>query len=271
MRNIFLALCVCAIFPATAHAAAPPETIPCGHFTYTLPPGYIAKKDAAPLISPHTILLNPPFKKSEKEMWESQLFCLEDGIRTESGSAFKTRQSFYVRSTAKLSHKLAIRESFPLPGGRDTLYLLGKTQGGDNPHDRPFYGHVIPVIELTDTADGRTHYLVFVERHMGRWPDKMLPEESREEKQKRMRKLAEDVYSSRKPETIGIAEMAADGAIVLRLNAPLEGATAGNGYFRYPVGDARYQDILNHVGPLKPGESRPVRPWPENTDQQAPE
>ena len=65
-------------------------------------------------------------------------------------------------------------------------------------------------------------------------------------------------------EYIGVAEMEADGAIVLRLNAPLDnGATVGHGYFRYPVGDAKYQEILRHVGPLKPGENKPVRPWPE--------
>jgi len=206
-------------FPAGAQTAAKGKqpavpaatTVHCGNATYTLPPGYVAKKDATPATSPYMILLNPPFKKSEKEMWESQVLCLEDGIRTEPGiSAFKTRQSFDVRSTAKLSHKLAIWESIPLPGGRDTLHLLGTTnphaQGSvpsperDTPHDRPYYGYVLPVIELTDTEGGRTHYLVFVERRMGRWPDRMLPEESKEEKRDRMRKLAEEVYVSRKPE-----------------------------------------------------------------------
>ena len=70
-------------------------------------------------------------------------------------------------------------------------------------------------------------------------------------------------------EYIGIAEMEADGTIVLRLNAPLDGgATVGHGYFSYPIGAPQYQDILRHVGPLEPGENKPVRPWPETSKNQ---
>ena len=212
-----LALCVGIVFsPAGAYAAAkgkqpvlsPETTVCCGNFTYTLPPGYVAKKDRSPLTNPHMILLNPPVKKSVKDMWESQMFCLEDSICVEPGvSAFRMRQRFDVRSTAKLSDKLEIWESAPLAGGQVTLHLLGKiipyAEGSvpfvewDNP---PYYHPIIPVIERTNTETGRAHYLVLVENRMERWPDRMLPEESKEEKRQRMRKLAEEVFASQKPE-----------------------------------------------------------------------
>jgi hypothetical protein len=190
---------------------SPETTVHCGNFTYTLPPGYVAKKDTAPLASPHMILLNPPFKKSIKDMWESQLFCLEDGIRVEPGiSAFRMRQRFDVRSTAKLSDTLEIWESIPLADGKATLHLLGKIIPyvensvpfitWDNP---PYYHPIIPVIEQMNAENGCSHYLVLVEKRMGRWPDRIPPEESKEEKRQRMRKLAEEVYASQKPELKG--------------------------------------------------------------------
>ena len=39
------------------------------------------------------------------------------------------------------------------------------------------------------------------------------------------------------------------------------------GYSRYPPGHPRYEEILRHVGPIKPGEEKPVRPWPETSDK----
>ena len=66
------------------------------------------------------------------------------------------------------------------------------------------------------------------------------------------------------PESIGIATMEADGTIVLRLRAELpEGGGAGEGYFRYPPSDPQYREILDHLGGLEPGQSKPVPPWPE--------
>ncbi len=64
-------------------------------------------------------------------------------------------------------------------------------------------------------------------------------------------------------EIIGFATMEADGTIVLRLIARGPGGMRGEGVLRYPVSDPKYQEILDHVGPLKPGETRPVAPWPD--------
>jgi hypothetical protein len=65
---------------------------------------------------------------------------------------------------------------------------------------------------------------------------------------------------------IGFANMEADGTLILRLNAYLDdGETVGRGYFRYPPDHPEYGVILRHVGPIKPGEEKPVRPWPETS------
>jgi hypothetical protein len=64
-------------------------------------------------------------------------------------------------------------------------------------------------------------------------------------------------------ESIGTATMEADGTIVLHLFARGPGGMHGQGVLRYPVSDPKYKEILEHVGPLKPGETRPVRPWPD--------
>lgn len=71
------------------------------------------------------------------------------------------------------------------------------------------------------------------------------------------------------PTSIGIATMEANGDIVLRLRAPLGDDPSegfGEGYFRYSPGTADYQNVLDHVGGLKPGESKPAPPWPEAGD-----
>ena len=64
-------------------------------------------------------------------------------------------------------------------------------------------------------------------------------------------------------QSIGTANMEPDGTIVLRLIARGSGGMRGEGVLRYGVSDPGHQDILAHVGPLKPGETRPVAPWPD--------
>jgi hypothetical protein len=64
------------------------------------------------------------------------------------------------------------------------------------------------------------------------------------------------------PEYIGMAQMAADGTLTLDLEARGCDGEIGHARLVYPVTDPRYRDILAHVGDIRPGESRPVRPWP---------
>lgn len=69
------------------------------------------------------------------------------------------------------------------------------------------------------------------------------------------------------PRSIGVATMSPDGTLVLDLRAQSDGGPGG------ATGDARlvyspdhpdYRRLLDHIGPLRPGESRPVPPWPEH-------
>lgn len=63
-------------------------------------------------------------------------------------------------------------------------------------------------------------------------------------------------------EYIGTAQLQEDGALVLDLRAET-GDTVGHGRVIYNPGDEHYQAVLDHIGDIKPGESKPVRPWPD--------
>ncbi|MBI4545428.1 MAG: hypothetical protein HY703_09545 [Gemmatimonadetes bacterium] len=63
--------------------------------------------------------------------------------------------------------------------------------------------------------------------------------------------------------SIGVATMAEDGTIVLELRAEAPGGVSGHGRLVYPPTHKDYQQILKHLGGLRPGESKPVPPWPD--------
>jgi hypothetical protein len=65
------------------------------------------------------------------------------------------------------------------------------------------------------------------------------------------------------PATIGTAEMTADGTIVLRLRAEFSGGGSGEGQLVYPPTHPDYKKILEHIGPIAPGQTVLVRPWPD--------
>jgi hypothetical protein len=60
---------------------------------------------------------------------------------------------------------------------------------------------------------------------------------------------------------IGTARMAPDGTIILDLVARTGGAV-GQGRITYPPGHPQYETILRHLGGLRPGEEKPVPPFP---------
>lgn len=62
--------------------------------------------------------------------------------------------------------------------------------------------------------------------------------------------------------SIGTARMEADGTLVLLLRATTGGGT-GEGRFVYPPSHPQYRKILDHVGPIKPGEEKSVAPFPD--------
>lgn len=62
-------------------------------------------------------------------------------------------------------------------------------------------------------------------------------------------------------ETIGSCFMEKDGTLVLRLRASGEGGLTGHGTLEYKTDHPNYEEVLDHVGPIKPGETKPVAPW----------
>jgi hypothetical protein len=65
------------------------------------------------------------------------------------------------------------------------------------------------------------------------------------------------------PDYIGRARMLDDGTLELFLVAHGPDGIIGHSWPVYRPGDPQYEDILAHVGPIKPGEERPVRAWPD--------
>jgi hypothetical protein len=62
------------------------------------------------------------------------------------------------------------------------------------------------------------------------------------------------------PIYIGNATMAADGTITMNLRRTADGMSV-SGVIKYPVGDPRYQEVLSHIGGLRPGETKLVPAW----------
>lgn len=64
-------------------------------------------------------------------------------------------------------------------------------------------------------------------------------------------------------EYIGQASMEKNGTIILTLRAEDESGDHGNAQLFYPKEHPAYAEILEHIGELKPGEEKLVRPWPD--------
>jgi hypothetical protein len=62
--------------------------------------------------------------------------------------------------------------------------------------------------------------------------------------------------------SIGVATMERDGTVTLQIRT----ANGIHGHARlvYPPTHPAYADILKHLDGLKPGESKPVPPWPDD-------
>ena len=64
------------------------------------------------------------------------------------------------------------------------------------------------------------------------------------------------------PEYIGQARMAADGTLTLDLESVECDGSRAMGQVVYAPGHRQYAEILAHIGEIRTGETRPVRPWP---------
>jgi hypothetical protein len=64
---------------------------------------------------------------------------------------------------------------------------------------------------------------------------------------------------------IGAATMEENGDIVMTLRAESKDSPIiGDAQFRYKPGSPGYADVLRHLGGLRPGETKPVLPWPND-------
>jgi hypothetical protein len=68
--------------------------------------------------------------------------------------------------------------------------------------------------------------------------------------------------SAKTQPSIGSATMQDDGTVVLDLRATAGGAH-GDARVVYPPTHAEYKRVLDHLGGMKPGETKPVPPWPD--------
>ena len=64
---------------------------------------------------------------------------------------------------------------------------------------------------------------------------------------------------------IGVATMLADRSLYLELRAEIPGRVVGDATFNFSPEHERYAETLEHIGPMEPGESKPVPCW-ENND-----
>jgi hypothetical protein len=74
---------------------------------------------------------------------------------------------------------------------------------------------------------------------------------------------AEPPSATGEPKSIGVATMGTDRTITLRLRAVGPDGLEGEGFFVYPPSHEQYQDVLDHLGGLEPGQSKPVPPFPD--------
>ena len=65
--------------------------------------------------------------------------------------------------------------------------------------------------------------------------------------------------------SIGTASLDAEGAIVLELRASDGRGILGDGRVVVPAGEPRYRGVLDHLGGLAPGETKPVPPWSDGS------
>ena len=64
------------------------------------------------------------------------------------------------------------------------------------------------------------------------------------------------------PETVGSAYMQKDGTIELSLRTVASDGTIGEAMLAVGPDDERHASMVKHLGGIKPGEGRPIPPFP---------
>jgi hypothetical protein len=68
------------------------------------------------------------------------------------------------------------------------------------------------------------------------------------------------------PVVIGDAKMLEDGTIIINLRRTADGINV-SGIIKYPINNRDYKEVLDHLGGMRPGETKLVPAW----DDPAPE
>lgn len=63
-------------------------------------------------------------------------------------------------------------------------------------------------------------------------------------------------------DSVGVAEMKADGTIILQLGSATFNGALTEGHFEYPPNHPDYEKLLKHIQPIAPGKIVKVRPFP---------
>lgn len=85
--------------------------------------------------------------------------------------------------------------------------------------------------------------------------------------------LPGDVLCAESPDStpsVGVATMLPNGTILVGIRAPEPGGQL-QAVLMVEPGDTNYQQIIDHVGGLKPGETKSIPPWPEQRPAPEPE
>lgn len=70
-----------------------------------------------------------------------------------------------------------------------------------------------------------------------------------------------------KRDSIGEARMLPDGTITLLLRAEGPGGVVGQALLTYDQAHPRYEYVLRHLAPMKPGDVKPVPPFPSDGER----
>jgi len=64
--------------------------------------------------------------------------------------------------------------------------------------------------------------------------------------------------------SVGVARMLPDGIILVGIRGPDSQDSQAQAVLVVEPGDSNYQRIVDHIGGLKPGETKSIPPWPDS-------
>ena len=82
--------------------------------------------------------------------------------------------------------------------------------------------------------------------------------------------ISGDVLAAENPASepsVGVARMLENGTILVGIRGPGPGGPL-QAVLMVEPGDTNYQQIIDHVGGLKPGETKSIPPWPDQPPRQ---